>query len=348
MGVRVYLLLSGEHRTLPLAEARAIAEAEGIPFKVLAELDQILIAETVAERYFPFLKLRASMIKSAGILAGIFNIGKGVTKELRKLLRDLPGEVGFYVFRRIKEYGSSLLTYERISQVVSEFGLKHLRKGRSTRGAGVLELIVTHNVLLTGFRNYVRDLSSLREREPHKRPVYRPGTLTPLMSRVFINLSRASVSRGHTFVDPFCGVGGFLLEACSMGMKRYVGSDINYDYVKGAATNLLHYGCLPEVVVADACRLPYSRADAIGTDPPYGRLTRVEGGIRDVVKLMECFLREAYGVLRKGGYLAFAQSREAIPYGVLKELEGFRVVERHYNWVHGSLTRDIVVVRKEW
>jgi len=176
--------------------------------------------------------------------------------------------------------------------------------------------------------------------------VYRPGTLPPLISRVFVNLSRVSIKGKSKLLDPFCGVAGFLLEACVMGLDNYIGVDINEDYVRGARINLEFYDCPPNVLSGDACNLPLDlgRVDAIATDPPYGRLTRAEG--RTLKELMVCFLEEAGKVLRKGSYVVFAQKKGVIGEDEIEDLGPFKVVEKHINWVHGSLTRDVYVVKR--
>jgi len=341
--VLIYVHLSGEHRTLPASEAVAIAEAEGIPFKILAHLDQVLIAESNS-LYFRFLDLRAAFIKSAGLVLGITESSSGI-EGIKNILRNI----------NLEEYGVSSISFKRIKHYGSEIGFdafiglikKHLPSLRITRkkvkSNNTLELILSNGLVIIGIRKYTRDLRRFRSRDPQKRPVYKPGTLTPEISRLFVNLSRASVSNSDLFLDPFCGVGGFLLEACIIGLET-CGCDVNPLYAEGAIRNLEYYGCTANIVVADACKMPFSRADAIGTDPPYGRLTKASG-YSSLRSLMLKFLEEAHGVLKKGRYLVFAQK-----HGVIKENDienfGFNVIEVHKNWVHGSLTRDVFVVKK--
>ncbi len=333
--------MSGEHRTLPEAELKAISEAEGIPLLNLISLDQVVIASSNPQ-LFSFLSKRAVMVKAAGTVLGISDVNEGVEGVIRVLSESRICEMGGFghvSFRRIKRYGNEIRYRELVEAIIT-------RSSRFCRdpSAGLLDVIVTEGVVVIGLRRYTRDLKRLRCRDPQRRPVYRPGTLTPVWSRLFVNLSRASISKGSLFVDPFCGVGGFLLEACDMGIK-YCGSDINWEYVEGARINLKHYGCLDNVVVANACDLPFSRADAIGTDPPYGRLTQ-PGGVERLEDLMECFLAQAHDIISPDGYVAFAQ-RADIPVEEVVEKAGFEIVERHLNWVHGALTRDIFVVRKK-
>ena len=341
--VLVYVYLSGEHRTLPAAEAKAIAEAENIPFKVLAHLDQILIAESIPV-YFNFLGLRAAFVKAAGLILGITESSLGAD-GIKNVLRSVDlakYNIAKVSFRRIKHYGSEIKFDDVVNLIRRYVPLSHNTSKRDSLG-NTLDIILSDGVVIIGVRRYTRDLSKFRDRDPQRRPVYKPGTLTPELSRIFVNLSRASITNNDLFLDPFCGVGGFLLEACTVGL-RACGCDINPSYVEGAIRNLEFYGCIPNVVVADACKLPFSRADAIGTDPPYGRLTRALG-YETLYDLMLKFLEEASSILSKGKYLVFAQKHGVIRVSDIEDL-GFKIVEYHKNWVHGSLTRDIFVVKK--
>ncbi|MEM2004493.1 MAG: TRM11 family methyltransferase [Zestosphaera sp.] len=333
-----YVYLSGGHRELPAAELRAVMESEGVQHSILAELDQVLILESDSSLYEVL--GRTVLTKYAGVLLGVSEVVEGV-EGIRRVLKDSNacnyGGYDHVNFRRVKRYGAGI-DYGDVVEVVNE--LSHtLCKG----GARRLDIIVSEGCVVVGLRMYERDLTPYRAREPDVRPFYSPGTMVPYMARVFINLSRASVRGGHVVLDPFCGAGGFLLEACSIGLK-YLGVEANRRLSEGASVNLAHYGCLPNVVSGDACNMPVDRVDAIATDPPYGRMSKPAD--RELLELMECFMGESHAVLRDGGYLAFAQ-RIDIPLEDVIEEAGFKVVERIPNWVHGSLTRDIFVVRKE-
>ncbi|MEO3992829.1 MAG: TRM11 family methyltransferase [Desulfurococcaceae archaeon TW002] len=333
-----YVYLSGEHRELPFLELRAVMDAEKVKYRFIAQLDQVAIIKS-AEPLEALLS-RAVLSKYAGVLLGVSEVTEGV-QGIKKILRDsdvcLYGGYDYVNFRRVKQYGTQI-SYEDVLSTVNELSGSLCRGG--TRR---LDIIVTEGCVVIGLRTYERDLKSYRAREPSERPFYAPGTMTPYMARVFVNLSRASVRERHVILDSFCGAGGFLLEACFMGL-RYVGVEINPVLSEGAVKNLIHYGCVPEVVSGDSCYIPLDRVDAIATDPPYGRMSRPAG--TELINLMKCFLSESYRVLRSEGYLVFAQ-RIDIPLEEMITDAGFTIVERVPNWVHGSLTRDIFVVRKK-
>jgi len=335
---RAYFFLSGEHRTLPYSELVALSEAEGRYLKVHAKLDQVVIGEC-DESFFEVLKRRAALIRYAGIMLGVIEAVEGV-EGLRRIIREYNTlrNLSFsrIVFKRVKRYGYNI-KYADVVNVIREA----LRDVARSPSAPLIDVIVSEGVMIIGYRLFTREMRGFNVRAPQRRPVYLPGTLTPLWSRIFVNLSRAG-PRG-LFYDPFCGVGGFLLEACVMGLK-YVGSDISLRHVLGATRNLMYYGCVPQVFVADACNMPVRRVSSIGTDPPYGRLTQAHcsGGLRE---LMECFLSRVADILVSGGHLAFAQRKDVDVEEIIDNV-GLKIVERHLNWVHGALTRDIFVVKK--
>ena len=335
----MYFLLSGMHRTLPHAELNALAEAEADGLRSEVLFDQLVIADS-RPNLIKALKERGVLIKSGGPLLTATEVADGLSEFINSLMNSRICELGGFShisFTRVKNY-SSIIKYRDLVREVIERAGKLCRNPK----APVLEIIVTEGVIVAGLRFFKRDLSSLRKRDPQRRPVYRPGTLTPIFSRLFVNLSRVSRQPGEIFLDPFCGVGGFLLEACTMGVK-YIGSDTDFTSVKGASINLRHYGCVDNVVVANACDLPYIKVSGIGTDPPYGRLTQARGLGLD--ELMECFLHSAHENLLPGRYLVFAQKSSINLEDFIRDA-GFRLVEKHLNWVHGALTRDIYVVRR--
>jgi tRNA (guanine10-N2)-dimethyltransferase len=335
----MYFFLSGAHRTLPYSELKALAEAEVGGLKSVVELDQVVIADSSPE-LADVLRSRSVLVKYGGQLLAVAEVAEGVERLLNSLVdSDICSLGGFshVAFKRVKKYGERV----RYRDVVFKLIDSGSRLCRSAE-APILDVIVSEGLIISGLRLFTRDLRSLRLRDPQRRPVYRPGTLTPEISRLLVNLARVSSRRKELFLDPFSGVGGLLLEACDMGLK-YAGSDIDSVSVRGAKENLVHYGCFPNVVVADACASPFRSADGVGTDPPYGRLTQSKG--RGLEELMDCFLNSMSGVLKSGRYLVFAQKAEVDVEDYVFS-HGFRIVERHLNWVHGALTRDIYVVRK--
>jgi len=61
------------------------------------------------------------------------------------------------------------------------------------------------------------------------------GMLPPKLARLMINL--AGGDKINSLLDPFCGTGTVIQEAALSGVKKLVGSDINSQQIKHAATN---------------------------------------------------------------------------------------------------------------
>jgi tRNA (guanine10-N2)-dimethyltransferase len=109
------------------------------------------------------------------------------------------------------------------------------------------------------------------KRKAHMRPQMHPTSMHPGLARACINLTGLSHGR---ILDPFCGSGGFLLEAGLMGFD-VVGYDIDENQLARAKKNLEYYGVKYELQKIDSSKLQ-GRYDAIVTDLPYGRSSKVE------------------------------------------------------------------------
>jgi len=347
VGIRsYYVILSGEHRTLPLAELRAVLSSEGMYFKELALLDMVVLLEST-EDITQYVR-RAALVKYFGELITVSESDEDLAKVVKDVdWSSIMGDSDTYTvtLKRVKEY-STWVDYLKVINVFKSLNIGKFIPYSKVRHVGNvigIDVILSNGLLIIGKRLYERNYAEFRSRDPQMRPIYRPGTLKSVISRVFVNLSRVSTKARDIFLDPFCGVGGFLIESCLMGL-RYCGSDLDPLSVEGAKLNLSYFSCIPAVVMADACKLPFRYADGVGTDPPYGRLSRVRGR-KWVFDLMECFIYDLADVIKKGGYLSIAQASDVRLDDVI-EGSGFKIVEKHYNWVHGSLTRNIYVAVK--
>src|SRR5207247_10754739 len=55
------------------------------------------------------------------------------------------------------------------------------------------------------------------DRRPRMRPSFHPSTMVPKLARSMVHMSHAVP--GSTFLDPFCGVGGILIESSLLGSQ---------------------------------------------------------------------------------------------------------------------------------
>lgn len=338
---RILLLLSGEHPSLPYSEVYAIFESEKIEFREVGRSDQVLVVDTERGAW-KYLERRAAYTMEGGRL--ILHLKPSV-KELLEGCRRLDwGFLGgrSYGVRisRVKEYWRGLSSVEiegLVGKVIKE--ATDSRVDLKMPDLWIRGVISDRGIFLYTL-DFKTDRRAFAQRKPKSRPFFHPGVLEPKLARVFVNLSR--VREGNVFLDPFCGTGGFLIEAGLIGV-RTVGVELDERMILGAAKNLRHYGLDAELILGDARMCPLRRVDGIATDPPYGRGTSTKG--RNVGDIIVDFMREAHRVLRDRGWMCIAAPHEIKIEEIAVEI-GFRLHEMHTMRVHKSLTRSIMVVEK--
>ncbi len=339
---KLLLILSGEHQTLPVAEVKAVLEAEGRDFK-LCEVDPpIAVIEVDDIGICTLLKERLAMT-----LEGIELLFKCETDpvEIERSMRDVD-----FCFLKGKTMAI------RISKKASYINISSLELERKL-GAMVLERaknakvnlrspdVVLRGVLTSSFYFGVKmfevDRGAYDLRRPRYRPFFHPGSLEPRICRLFVNLARSK--KGSIFLDPFNGTGGFSIEASMIGCQ-VIGLDIDDEMCHGALKNLKSLGCsVVGVIKGDARRLPIieESVDSIATDPPYGRSTSLRKAMLE--DLINSLLDQSKGLLKKGGHLCFAHPAWLTD---IKIPSSMTLVEQHEMRVHKSLTRKITVLRK--
>ncbi len=327
-GALYYVLLSGEHPTLPRGELSALLESRH-GGEVVYFFDGLALVRGLRDPQG--IPLEAGMAKEIGL---VHSIVEAEPEEVRRAVEEAVRARGY---SRI-----SLRKFKGYSCHITGETLQGIARGK---GGGTLRVIVTEGVAVIGEPLAVQDTKALNARRPGKRPFFKPGPLSPSLSRVFVNLSR--LRPGQVFLDPFCGTGGFALEACDLGALHCLCGDLSSDMVRGSLVNLRYYGYGDRVTVfwQDSARLPLAdeSVDAIATDPPYGRSTTT--GRRGYSGVVEAFIGEAYRVLRRGGYLVYAGPARYEPWRYALEA-GFTVAERYQMYVHSTLTREVVVAYK--
>ena len=114
---------------------------------------------------------------------------------------------------------------------------------------------------------------------------------------------------------------------------------------KGAKTNLGHYAAQAlGLLVGDATMIPLHSVGSVVTDPPYGREASTRGRRLDF--LLQEFLPSAYDTLSGGGFLCICCPSDVNILRIAKRA-GFELIESHMAYVHRSLTRRILVLRKK-
>jgi tRNA (guanine10-N2)-dimethyltransferase len=170
------------------------------------------------------------------------------------------------------------------------------------------------------------DRGLFKERSNEKRPFSSPVSLSPVLARVLVNL--AEVPAGGKILDPFCGTSGILVEAGLCGILP-LGTDIEQEMVKGSRENLEEYGIINHEIkqkdASESLNLFQHNIDAIVTDLPYGKASKIEGEIENKFSDL---------VRKYGNKVVFMYDKPR-----LGELSSdFKV------YVHKNLTRHVFVV----
>ena len=171
------------------------------------------------------------------------------------------------------------------------------------------------------------------ERSPDLRPGHQPVTVTPRFARACVNLTGSN----SQIYDPFCGVGGFLIEAGLMKLK-VIGSDYEEKMLHLCKKNLNHYKIRNyKIFKQDALKIK-KRYDYIVTDPPYGKGSKVIG--KD---LYSNFIKTLNKCLTKRAVVIFPHYIKA--QNLLKNNK-LKIRAKYPFYIHKSLTREVFVLEK--
>jgi tRNA (guanine10-N2)-dimethyltransferase len=342
---RLFFVVSGEHPSLPHAEIRAILESSRIGYREVAAASKLLRLRADSSALDAVAK-RSMMYEHCGVEIATAKPDGG---QLARILdrTDLAAHFSNgrrFAVRSLRVKGAfKRLARDGLERDIGKTILERNRRARVdlTRPDVTFLCIVYKKGLLFGRVTHSRTPGVIASRRPRKRPVFHPSTMPPKLARCLVNLSRPTEKA--TVLDPFCGVGGILLEGAVAGC-RAVGGDADLRMIKGAKMNLRYFGVEPSgLVIHDATRLPFRSVESIVTDPPYGREASTRG--RELRDLLREFLPEASRVLPRGGFLCIC-SPSHLRLRRIAEKQGFKITESHLVYVHRSLTRRVLVLRK--
>lgn len=129
-----------------------------------------------------------------------------------------------------------------------------------------IELFFNKDKVYCGLLIY-ENKENFESRKAHLRPFPHPSSLHPKLARALVNI--AGIKENEILLDPFCGTGGFLIEAGLMGMQA-VGCDISRSMANGCKENLEYFKVKNyKIFNANALKVP-RRFDCVVTDLPYG------------------------------------------------------------------------------
>ena len=324
--------LSGEHETLPRSEALALVEIYSSGFLELCFLDQCLIVEA-QDLDVEALGNRLAMTHRIIEVLAICDAGQEALAEVVSRL-ELPRKRYLIRARRIKD---AMPKADEVEHEVGRFLFRSGLRADLKNPEMMLRAIITSGKIVLGLEVARSDRSSFEARRPHLKPFFHPGVLMPRMARALVNLSLAH--KDELLLDPFTGTGGILVEACLIGI-RGLGVEVQTRMVEGAICNLTGLDCT--LICGDAKRLPFKDAsiDAAVLDTPYGRSARIEAESKEL--LLSDSLAELRRVIKPGRRMVIVADRPID--GYLKNAD-FKILEKHTDRVHRSLTRHISVCR---
>lgn len=325
--------LSGEHPTLPSAEALACVEAESqTPIK---------FGSGPGYEIFDFDRRNVSAV--ANRIALTHRIGRYLgacnLTDIEQFLSGLVLPEGS-VSVRAKRVEKSQLDIDIPGLVKRCGGVLTKDRVVDLETPDVPVRILVSDKLHFYIGDFEIDRKQFDVRKVGERPFFSPISLHPRYARTLVNLTR--VRRGQTVLDPFCGTGGILIEASMIG-AIVLGSDIAEDMASGCVANLNHFHApFERVDVSDIGDIAsvFGKVDAVATDPPYGRSASLwkEGKSSLYGRAMDAFV----DIVRPGGRVGVV-----FPAPLDHPKNELLLTESHVQRVHRSLSRHyFIFIRK--
>ncbi|MCF7799223.1 hypothetical protein K9M74_04950 [Candidatus Woesearchaeota archaeon] len=173
--------------------------------------------------------------------------------------------------------------------------------------------------------------------DPHKRRSHlklynHPTSMHPKLAKAMINLAGTK-----SFIDPFCGTGGLVIEGLLMGLDAK-GSDISAELVNKAKENAKEFDVVGEFIKKDALHM-VKKTPAIITDLPYGKNSCVS---QEITSLYEDFFLLAQKLTP---CLVIGIADTTNIRSLLKS-SSWNVTKEFSIYMHKSLTRKIIVLQQ--
>lgn len=342
MKVPLFLAYARGYGGLPLTEFAGAMEGEDAPIQLNAPIQGVLRFESESER----------AIRAASRLS----LSRFVCEELCYSSGD-PRELTSEIRRGISlpEFGSFKLLVKRIGAAIPPEAVGSLArdvggelaevthaKVDMEKPERVLVLLVADDGYVLGVKLAETSRRALSSRRNELKPFSHHSALQPEFCRVLVNLARAK-SR-DLVLDPFCGTGGIMMEACDLGATS-LGLDFRTPMTRGARTNLMHFGYDRfHLATGDVRDCPFTKADSVATDPPYGKLSPMVRG-RSVSETYQELMSLSRDILPPGGYLSLVSPSDEPADTLIKEA-GLTLISKDEIRVHDSLTRSFLVARR--
>jgi len=343
---KLFFLLSGENKSLPAAEVKAILEAEGYSYQDTEGFDQVLRLEAELGSV-QTIQIRSAYTRVCAQELFMANANYG---DIAKIANETdfkavlkPGESFVVRINRIKNFSEKVLNTMVLE---GKLGRQILNRTEDTKVSlknpdKTFLGIITDEKLILGLKLTNITSKTFSERRPRKKPYFHPSAMPSKMARCMVNLAHGRAE--SLLLDPFCGTGTSLIEASYIGC-RVVGVDAQRRMILGTKKNLGFFNITAEgLILADSRKIPLFKVDCVVTDPPYGRSSST---FKSTTKqLVLDILDSSLGLLEIGQRICIA-SPKTLDISRLGTKLGYRHVESHFAYVHRSLTREIAVFEK--
>ncbi|MCX6683045.1 MAG: methyltransferase domain-containing protein [Methanoregula sp.] len=323
--MKLLLELSGENPTIPFAEIDCIGT-------VLDKRAQVALVNSPEPATACRLAMTHRVLEYLGECRPEFGAFSELLEELA-IESEQP-----FAGRAKKVHAGDTRMVQQCSQQELERLIGTMIKGPVSLDVPEIEFraILSEDRCYFGRVLFTIDRGGYDRRNPGNRSFFHPGVMMPRMARALVNISCAQ--KGDLLLDPFCGTGGILIESGLMGINA-IGSDFDPIMVKGSRQNMP----AGDSILADSVHLPLQdvSVDAIVTDLPYGQSVSIKKD-HTVERLYDDTLRELDRVLKPGKRAVVVAHRDISDIAA----RHMRIIQRHEQRVHKSLTRRVLVLEK--
>lgn len=333
------VLLSGEHPTLPLAELEALLAVHD-PDATIEVLTPVVARITptdgaAVDQALPRMAL-------AHVWGRYWTHGTDLDTVAEAVQKQTDGQ-GSAAVVPLRTGIERLLDSQAVARTLGS-ALAGAGHAIDLRAPGrTLAAWIHGNTVVVAEQTGTVDRSRFELRTATDRDHFSPVTMHPRRALGLVHLAR--VTPGGRLYDPFCGTGGIVLEAALDGYDAW-GSDLDPWMVQGTLQTLTDLADEPlpgNAFVADvgAATDLIDTVDGIVTDLPYGRASTTDR--EDLRSLYDRALAAFARLLSPGGRAVVGcPDPDLLPV----EAHGFEQVEHHAEYVHKSLTRHYVVLRR--
>jgi len=330
--------LAKDHDTLPISEIYCCLKAENIEYSVIEENNDVIIVGSNCNQ---------DEIKNLhSRFSSVFFVDKYLfscpldVNIIEKKAEENPICVKGSIAVRCKNRSDKKINSQEVVKSLAGVYTKN-NKVSLEKPDNEIRTLITDEKIYVGLKLVEVNRSVFEERKVQNRPFFSPISLHPRVARGLVNIS--CVKKDELLLDPFCGTGGIILEAGSIGV-RVVGSDIEEKMVKGCKQTLEAYGIknfdLFCIDVGDIDSY-FKAVDAVVTDLPYGRSTTTKR--EDINSLYDRAFESIKKVLKTGKRAVIGLPN---PDSIEQGKKYFTLIETYEFKAHKSLTRYFAVFEK--